>query len=231
MHTWSFRYSKVRRNKCRIRETAEAFLLKSRELSHAMLLQRPSWKHLLSQISEQQPGPLRDALHFTLLVSLSRAQDLTYLHSSSKHWAGGGAQGQDPDDSLVPWLFQGMAELYAARVRSLYQAMPRQGTSVCVHRCDNRILRLAEPVDAIITGPPYPGVYDYHAPASASADLLGGPILYDFCAPGYTVGGGRVPVLAEEEDHLRTSSSQYAPGRETLCFPQTLKLSEPHVLR
>ena len=195
----------------------ELFLAKSRELAHGMRLKSKTWKYLRSRIAKEQPGALRDALHFVLLVSLSRARDRTYLHSSSKEWGDRGFAERASESTLeedlmeAPALFHGVAQLYAARLRSLREAMPREG-EVRIHRCDNRILRLPEQVDAIITGPPYPGVYDYHEPASASADLLGGQILYDFCAPGSTVGGGRVPTVEDQAGHLGLSSSDYAPG-------------------
>ncbi|CAE7275927.1 unnamed protein product, partial [Symbiodinium microadriaticum] len=197
----------------------DLLLAKSRELAHGMKLKSETWKYLRSRIASLEPGALRDALHFVLLVSLSRARDRTYLHSSSKEWGDRGpgafgAEGTLEEDLLeAPALFHGVAQLYAARIRSLRKAMPSEG-EVQIHRCDNRILQLPEKVDAIITGPPYPGVYDYHEPASASADLLGGQILYDFCAPGSTVGGGRVPTVEDQVGHLGLSSSEYAPGRE-----------------
>ncbi|CAE7305143.1 unnamed protein product [Symbiodinium natans] len=192
----------------------EIFLKRSRALTHALRLKRQSWDFLRCQIACQEPGPVQDALHFVLLVALTRARDRTYLHTSSKEWgkdeANAGSSDGGPEDDLAPSLFHGMSQLFAARVRSLRAAMPRR-SQVQIHRCDNRVLQLQEPVDSIITGPPYPGVYDYHAPASATADLLGAQVLYDFCAPGRSVGGGRAPTL---EDHLDHLSSQYAPGRE-----------------
>ena len=42
------------------------------------------WHYLKSEISKLKEKPLRDVLHFILLVALSRVQDVTYLHSSSK---------------------------------------------------------------------------------------------------------------------------------------------------
>ena len=201
----------------------DLLLAKSRELAHGMKLKSETWKYLRSRIASLEPGALRDALHFVLLVSLSRARDRTYLHSSSKEWGDRGpgafgAEGTLEEDLLeAPALFHGVAQLYAARIRSLRKAMPSEG-EVQIHRCDNRILQLPEKVDAIITGPPYPGVYDYHEPASASADLLGGQILYDFCAPGSTVGGGRVPTVEDQVGHLGLSSSEYAPGLLTFLL-------------
>ena len=174
------------------------------ELASSMETAKNGWHFLKSQIGKLENKPLRDALHFILLVALSRVQDVTYLHSSSK------GLNEVPEDGLPPSMFLGVAQLYVARVRSL---RARALEAKCdIYRCDNRILRLAEPVDAIVTGPPYPGVYDYHSPARESADLLGGETLYDFCAPGYSIHGSKAPTNIDIPEGL--SSSSYAPGKE-----------------
>eukprot|EP00438_Fugacium_kawagutii_P031235 Skav211066 [mRNA] locus=scaffold314:215989:217863:- [translate_table: standard] len=173
------------------------------ELAGAME-SRKSWHYLKSRISQVQKKPLRDALHFILLVALSRVQDVTYLHSSSK------GLNEVPEDGLPSCMFLGVAQLYVARVRSL---RARALESDCeIYRCDNRVLRLEQLVDAIVTGPPYPGVYDYHSPASSCADLLGGETLYEFCAPGYSIRGSKAPTNIDFPQDL--SSSSYALGIE-----------------
>jgi len=176
----------------------------AREIVASMEARNEGWHYLKSRISNLQKN-LRDALHFILLVSLSRVQDVTYLHSSSKNIS------SLPDHGLPPCMFLGVAQLYVARVRSL---RARALESDCeIYRCDARVLRL-EPksqVDAIVTGPPYPGVYDYHSPANMCADLLGESILYDFCAPGYSIRGSKAPTNVEM---AHEKSSTYAAGRE-----------------
>ena len=176
----------------------------SSELVASMESGNKGWHYLKSEISKLKEKPLRDVLHFILLVALSRVQDVTYLHSSSK------GLNEVPEDGLPPCMFLGVARLYVARVRSL---RARALASQCeIYRCDNRVLRLQEPVDAIVTGPPYPGVYDYHSPASSCADLLGGETLYDFCAPGYSIHGSKAPTNIDIPDD--SSSATYAPGKE-----------------
>lgn len=175
----------------------------ARELVASMEARNEGWHYLKSRISNLRSKNLRDALHFILLVSLSRVQDVTYLHSSSKV-----IKSSVPDHGLPPCMFLGVAQLYVARVRSL---RARALESECeIYRCDARVLRL-EPVDAIVTGPPYPGVYDYHSPANMCADLLGENILYDFCAPGYSIRGSKAPTNVEM---AHEKSSTYAAGRE-----------------
>ncbi len=172
------------------------------ELVASMEARNEGWHYLKSRISNLPQKNLRDALHFILLVSLSRVQDVTYLHSSSK------GINEVPDHGLPPCMFLGVAQLYIARVRSL---RARALESECeIYRCDNRVLRL-EPVDAIVTGPPYPGVYDYHSPANMCADMLGGDILYDFCAPGYSIRGSKAPTNVEM---AHEKSSTYAFRKE-----------------
>ena len=175
----------------------------ARELVASTEARNEGWHYLKSRISNLRSKNLRDALHFILLVSLSRVQDVTYLHSSSKV-----IKSSVPDHGLPPCMFLGVAQLYVARVRSL---RARALESECeIYRCDARVLRL-EPVDAIVTGPPYPGVYDYHSPANMCADLLGENILYDFCAPGYSIRGSKAPTNVEM---AHEKSSTYAAGRE-----------------
>lgn len=175
----------------------------ARELVASMEARNEGWHYLKSRISNLRSKNLRDALHFILLVSLSRVQDVTYLHSSSKV-----IKSSVPDHGLPPCMFLGVAQLYVARVRSL---RARALESECeIYRCDARVLRL-EPVDSIVTGPPYPGVYDYHSPANMCADLLGENILYDFCAPGYSIRGSKAPTNVEM---AHEKSSTYAAGRE-----------------
>lgn len=178
------------------------FLQVAEDLAATMEMRHEGWHFLLSQISELPKNSLRDALHFVLLVALSRAGDATYLHSSSK-----GIE-QVPEEGLSPQMFRGIAKLYASRVVALKSYS--KSSNCQIYRCDNRILRLPELVDAIVTGPPYPGVYDYHSPARSCADLLGGDVLYQFCAPASDIHGSRAPVNAEISD----SSSSYAPERE-----------------
>ncbi|CAJ1446922.1 unnamed protein product [Effrenium voratum] len=168
------------------------------------------WQALKSQIAVVSEVGLRDALQFVLLVSLSRASDETYLHSSSKAPA--------DEESFSPYLFLGVARLYASRVGALRHAIggeagERMGCDL--FRCDNRLLRLESPVDAIITGPPYPGVYDYHAVAQECAEQLGDETLFNFCAPGFSIHGAAAPTAeSSAEAEKGESSAEYAPGRE-----------------
>lgn len=158
------------------------------------------WRCLKAEIAHVEQRGIRDALHFVLLCALSRAGDVTYLHSSSKDIQ------EVPQDGLPPAMFKGLARLYVARVQSLREQ--RCAAQCQIHRCDNRILRLPEPVDAIVTGPPYPGVYDYHSPASSCGQFLGE--IYDFCAPGFSISGLKAPTEREVSD----KSSDYAPKKE-----------------
>ena len=158
------------------------------------------WRLLKAEIANVERLEIRDALHFVLLCALSRARDVTYLHSSSKDIE------EVPQDGLPAAIFKGLARLYVARVQSLREQ--RCDAQCQIHRCDNRILRLPEPVDAIVTGPPYPGVYDYHSPASSCAQLVGD--IYDFCAPGFSISGLKAPTSVEVSER----SSDYAPKKE-----------------
>ena len=180
----------------------QEFLQVTEQLVTSMETNQEGWHFLKSQITKIPNKTLRDALHFVLLVALSRAGDVTYFASSND------VEPSVPDDGLPPRMFRGIARVYAKRVESLSR---HSSKSTCqIYRCDNRILRLPETVDAIVTGPPYPGVYDYHSPASNWADLLGGQILYEFCTPAFDIHGSKAPVKAEVSE----PSSSYAPQRE-----------------
>jgi len=137
-----------------------------------------SWQDLRRGVAALPDGPVRDALLFVLMVALQRGVDTRAevaapaTRAASRFLAVGRRQ-KDPDDLHARPLFLASAERYAARLREL-RASAREPRGVRLHCCDSRRLRLAEPVDAIITGPPYPGVYDYLARARlASAEMSG----------------------------------------------------------
>jgi hypothetical protein len=52
-------------------------------------------------------------------------------------------------------------------------AAVRSAAPVAVHHADARAIRLAVPVDAVVTSPPYPGLIDYHEQHRYAYELLG----------------------------------------------------------
>mmetsp|Transcript_116459 Transcript_116459/g.340712 ORF Transcript_116459/g.340712 Transcript_116459/m.340712 type:complete len:342 (+) Transcript_116459:2-1027(+) len=126
---------------------------------------RDDWQELRNRIGElATTAPLREALWFVFVVAL-RVAASTPSRPAPRRTA-------DPEGGLARPYFLSNAYRYVAQVRALRRACPTT-PRVSLHRGDVRQLRLAEPVDAIITSPPYPGVYNYIAAATEDRRMLG----------------------------------------------------------
>ncbi|CAJ1433656.1 unnamed protein product [Effrenium voratum] len=113
----------------------------ARQLATAHL----DFQSLKAGLLEVKDKALRRALRFCLLVA-----------------------SQDGPNSAERFLSS--SQLFAARLRRLRAAAAAAAaaaSAASVVRGDNRDLLLAEPVDAVITSPPYPGVYNYMAAAAS----------------------------------------------------------------
>ena len=112
------------------------------------------------------------ALWFCLSVALQRSQKgrgkkrRPYKKQRNKKAAAAaaGATTGSASDSQVEAAasFAKVVEEYAARVSELSNAVPSGTPRAVVYNRDIRsMMKLDEPVDAVLTSPPYPGVYDY----------------------------------------------------------------------
>lgn len=115
------------------------------------------WKQLQTNIMALDDSAIRRGLQFTYLVASQASEDEKYLQSSDKL------------KEAAP-RFRGTARLVMARLRSLRACSGRRAEVI---QGDFRDLRLAKPVYAIITSPPYPGVYDYLTTAESAWPILG----------------------------------------------------------
>eukprot|EP00439_Symbiodinium_sp_Y106_P078180 s3379_g16.t7 len=123
------------------------------------------WKQLQTNIIALGDSAVQRSLQFTYLVASQASEDDTYWQSSAKF-----QHAQLKKDQEAAPRFRGTARLVIARLRSL---RARSFGRVEVIQQDCRDLRLAKPVHAIITSPPYPGVYDYLTTAESASLILG----------------------------------------------------------
>ncbi len=101
----------------------------------------------------QSPDEIQDALRFcfsSILIKCSLRRSDTSADRVDTHRA--------PQTTAI--LFHKKAREYGRRLEELRAAAP-QAAAADVTVADCRENRLEEPVDAIITSPPYPAVYDY----------------------------------------------------------------------
>lgn len=130
------------------------------------------------------------------------------ISAGSKHFLTKGYGHSQNAARVASGMFLTSARLYVAKLRSLRDVAPAKPRTTLYHS-DNRVLQLLEPVDAIVTGPPYPGVYDYMSFAGVALDKLTGtatetfePILTGYRdlpgAPAASLAGSSsVPVSRE----------------------------------
>ena len=119
------------------------------------------WNDLRSRLRRLPEGSVKSALWFCLLVALQRAGDgeEAYALAGSKSFVVSQSSG-DPPQQLAQPMFSGTVELYAAQLRALRASVPFPGL-VRTSCGDVRSLQLSQPAHAVVTSPPYPGVYNY----------------------------------------------------------------------
>ncbi|CAE8641578.1 unnamed protein product, partial [Polarella glacialis] len=132
----------------------------AREVSDPLCGRSDDRQTLREAITQLPDSPERMALWFVFAVALNIASTPT-----SK---GAFAAPGDPAGSHAKAYFVSAAMRYAARVRELRGTIPGVAAPVRLYSCDMRSLDLGQPVDAILTSPPYPGVYNY-LPSNRSA--------------------------------------------------------------
>ncbi|CAE7371613.1 unnamed protein product [Symbiodinium natans] len=124
------------------------------------------WQQLRESIDAFGDNAVQRGLQFTFLVASQASGDEKYLQSASKL-----RQAQPEENGMnAAMRFRGTARLIMARLRSL-RAQSRGRAEVIQTDC--RDLSLTKPVQAIITSPPYPGVYNYLTTAESAAHILG----------------------------------------------------------
>ncbi|CAJ1359005.1 unnamed protein product, partial [Effrenium voratum] len=162
----------------------------ARQLATAHL----DFQSLKAGLLEVKDKALRRALRFCLLVA-----------------------SQDGPNSAERFL--GSSQLFAARLRRLRAAAASAASAASVVRGDNRDLLLAEPVDAVITSPPYPGVYNYMAAAASAASALGFRAEQASAEIGCRVGWRKESFQdfaaawqLEQEQWLQAAFKNLAPG-------------------
>ncbi|CAK0825745.1 unnamed protein product, partial [Prorocentrum cordatum] len=132
------------------RVDAEELAAAAREAAAGLQRGPEDWRVLRARLGAMRPGPVRDALWFVLAVAVATAAPPPAT--------------EDPEGRRARPYFLSAAQRYCAGLASLRAAVP-PGCSARVLHEDNRGLRLDPPADAIVTSPPYPGVYDYLATA------------------------------------------------------------------
>ncbi|CAE8595761.1 unnamed protein product, partial [Polarella glacialis] len=160
------------------------------------------WQRLRRAIGEAAASrPVQDALWFVFAVAIRTAGA-----KSSE------ASAEDPEGRLAEPYFLSAAYRYAARLQALRQACSGLAEDsnnqaplgavarglLHLERGDNRHLELKEPVDAVLSSPPYPGVYDYLATARLARQAVLG------------AGEGYEPSSA----FLQSTSADFDSGKE-----------------
>eukprot|EP00930_Biecheleria_cincta_P060491 TRINITY_DN46128_c0_g1_i1.p1 TRINITY_DN46128_c0_g1~~TRINITY_DN46128_c0_g1_i1.p1 ORF type:complete len:452 (+),score=82.34 TRINITY_DN46128_c0_g1_i1:33-1388(+) len=127
-------------------------------------------RHLqtLQARQETEPG-LCKALWFVFAVAFRVASAKPTESTDSL-----GSKAGDPEGRLAKAYFLSTAYKYSSQLQEFREQIPAGMPDVTFHRRDCRSLQLAEPVDAIITSPPYPGVYNYLAAALADTGAVAG---------------------------------------------------------
>ncbi|CAE7161621.1 unnamed protein product, partial [Symbiodinium pilosum] len=135
------------------------------------------WNDLRSRLGALPEGSVTSALWFCLLVALQRAGDgdAAYALSGSKSFVVSQSS-EDPPQELAGPMFVGTVQLYAAQLAALRASMPFPECLVRTGLGDARLLKLSQPVDAVITSPPYPGVYNYANAALLTQSRLAGAL-------------------------------------------------------
>lgn len=135
----------------------EELLARAEEVTELPKRGRCGWRLLRERLGTLPATPVREALWFIFAKAL-RVAAVPGLQGGAVVKTSGAAP-VDPDDGLArPYMLSGVYR-YAAQVRALRCAVG-PGT-VQIQHCDVRTLRLNEAADAIVTSPPYPGVYSY----------------------------------------------------------------------
>ncbi|CAL1142865.1 unnamed protein product [Cladocopium goreaui] len=112
------------------------------------------WRQIQNTVDALPKSAEKNALWFALVVGLNIAtQGLQGLQGVNVFGAG--------DASAARAYFVSAVQRYSSRVEDLRQMHSDDALRPDFHNCDVRDLHLATPVDAILTSPPYPGVYNY----------------------------------------------------------------------
>eukprot|EP00929_Paragymnodinium_shiwhaense_P091569 TRINITY_DN51491_c0_g1_i1.p1 TRINITY_DN51491_c0_g1~~TRINITY_DN51491_c0_g1_i1.p1 ORF type:complete len:492 (-),score=80.01 TRINITY_DN51491_c0_g1_i1:32-1312(-) len=146
----------------------------ARELAEDLPLEPGDWNLLRERLQQMPASPLRGALRFVLLVALQRSADINLVAAQSdsqRDFLSTGFIQETANGRFAKPMFLQTAERYTKRLLSL-RSKTSTGVNARITRCDCRQLKLNEPVDAIITGPPYPGVYDYLNAANVAKQSL-----------------------------------------------------------
>lgn len=148
----------VSRHHCGARGLEPDELLRlAEEVAAPLRREEGDWQALRSRIAALPAGAALDALWFVFAVAIgiaaAPAEQSSEGHQTSP---------SDPDGCQAKPYFVSSARRYVARLQDLRQRIHGPG-ALSLHHCDSCTLRLQEPVDAILTSPPYPGVYNYFA--------------------------------------------------------------------
>ena len=119
-------------------------------------------------VAAAEPG-VPGALRFCLSVALQRSQKSRgkrrpYKRQRKKNAA---LSANDAPTSLTPAQleaavkFRDVVDEYCGRVSALLRAVDPETPRATIFNTDVRDVRLDKKVDAVLTSPPYPGVYDY----------------------------------------------------------------------
>ena len=139
-------------------------------------------------VAAAEPG-VPGALRFCLSVALQRSQKSRgkrrpYKRQRKKNAA---LSENDSPTSLTPGQleaatkFRDVVDEYCGRVSALLRAVDPETPRATIFNVDVRDARLEKKVDAVLTSPPYPGVYDYLSFArkvragSGNATTINGP--------------------------------------------------------
>jgi len=166
------------------------------------------WQTLRRNIAALASTTTREALWFVFAVALRIARSTSGSSGITMP-----QRPVDPDHRLARLCFLSNVYRYVSRVRDFRQAAGHV-REVSIFHSDNRKLCLQRPVDAILTGPPYPGVYNYQSAAAADMRMIeGGHVRLGACeAAEELIGSTPAWAAVDTAKELGTKELQQSSG-------------------